>query len=117
MKRSRGDDDDDDDEPFIFHHVKRTRIGNVLETSENEEEEITKCVQHKDWGVEEPSNLYVEVWEEVKDEYLARTFHKHHRTREEKRALQVPKVGARERYREIEVEDDPKDLVIEWTQP
>lgn len=39
-----------------------------METSEDEEDLKTKildCVQHKEWGMEGPSNPYVEVWEEL----------------------------------------------------
>ena len=37
MKRLTGDENDDD-EPVIFHHMKRTRTRDVLETSEDEED-------------------------------------------------------------------------------
>lgn len=82
MKTSRGDEDDDG-EPLIFHHAKRTRTGNVMETSEDKEDlekEIPNCMQHKVWGMEGPSDSHAKVWEDVWDEYLVRVFHKHHRT-------------------------------------
>ena len=57
-------------------------------------------MQHKDWGIEGPSDLYAEVW--GKD--LARIFHEHHQTQEEE-------TGVGNRLRELELEDGvPKDL-------
>ena len=91
---------DEDDEPLVFKHIKKTNVEDASMISEDKEESI----QRKNWGMDGPSNLHSEVWEEVWDEDLARVFHEHHQTQDEE-----ARAGGRLREPKIE-EDAPNNV-------
>ena len=65
VTRPRGAEDSDE-EPLVFKNIKRIKVGNVVEISKKEEDlgnEILESIQYKEWGMEGPLDLYVEVWE------------------------------------------------------
>ena len=79
MKRRR-EADSDDENPLVFRHMKKTRIGTILETSEDLEDPtggLYEDVQRGNRNGEGPSDPYAEIWEEIWDEELARTFWEH----------------------------------------
>lgn len=80
MKKRPEELKDEEDEPLIFNHMERTRMGDIVDTSEDEEdikEEIQRNLLYEEHMRERLSDPNVEVWEEIWDEDLKRKFHEH----------------------------------------
>ena len=117
-KRSRMDEEDDE-EPLDFGHMKRPRAGDIIETSEDEESlegGTHEDVQHEVWRGEGPSDPRVEIWEELWDTNLAKTFYEHNWAQGETKILRTAGAGAGRKPEEPEDEfilpTNPNDIKL-----
>ena len=70
----------EDNGPLMFEHIKRVRMGDIVDTLEDKEDlekEIQRNMQYEECVIERPSDLNAEVWEEVWEKDLTKVFLKH----------------------------------------